>query len=314
MAQSPAPRPSSRPARRITLSEIDLELLRFLAEHRFLLADHAAALLGVTRQTASRRLGRLAAAGYVRQASGLKHQPDMHLITPAGLAAAGSTLPRPRVNTLTYEHDVGVAWLWLAARSGTFAPLSEILAERRLRSQDGARDPHAGVGDLPEPLGVRKGGVGAHGGERLHYPDLLLRTEDGRWVALELELSTKARTRLESILAAYAADPRIAGVVYLVQSQSVARSVERAARRVGVPDLVHIQRARLAAPASAGARGTEAERAGQAPGNAPPARRQTPPAPRHTLPAPPHTRAPRHHTPPTPRHALPGRDAPDAAR
>lgn len=284
MARSLAPNPGSRESRRITLSEIDLELLRFLAEHRFLLAEHAAALLGVTPQTASRRLARLARARYVRQEAGFNHQPDMHLITRAGLAAVGSTVSAPRVNLLTYEHDVGLAWLWLAAQRGTFGPLSEILGERSLRSQDGARDRSAGCGDSAEPFGIRKGGVGIRGGERLHYPDMLLRTADGRWVALELELSHKARVRVESILAAYAADPRIAGVVYLVQSQSVARSVERAARRVGVPDLVHLQRVRLAAPVSPGARGIQAERSAPSRGHGPPTRPERSLVGRHTPP------------------------------
>jgi hypothetical protein len=183
-----------------------------------------------------------------------KGRPPMHLITAAGLRTLGTTLPTPRLDLHNYEHDIGLAWLWLAARRGTFGPMSEILAERTLRSRDGAadRESHAGESHASGALGVRLGGTGPRGRERLHYPDLLLRTADGRWVALELELSTKGRTRLESILAGYGSDPRIAGVVYLVQSQTVARSVERAARKVGVADLVHLQRVRskVAQPAA----------------------------------------------------------------
>jgi hypothetical protein len=89
----------------------------------------------------------------------------------------------------------------------------------------------------------------------------LLRTADRRSVALELELSSKGRTRLESILSGYGSDPRIAGVVYLVQSQTVARSVERAARKVGVSDLVHLQRVRLKVAQPAAARPVALERA-----------------------------------------------------
>jgi hypothetical protein len=241
----PVPRP--RLPRPVSLTEPDLELLRFLSEHRFALADHAAALLEVTPVTATRRLRKLAAAGYVTEEPVFHGRPAMYLISRTGLAAAGSTLPKPKLDLHTYRHDVGVAWLWLAARHGTFGPLSEILAERTLRSRDLARS-RDGTDRLDsEPLGVRLGGTGARGAERLHYPDLLLRTKDGRRVALELELSTKARTKLETILAGYGADPRIAGVVYLVQSPSVARIVQRAARKVGVADLVHLQRVRLTA-------------------------------------------------------------------
>ncbi len=262
------PRSRARTPRRAALTDADLELLRFMAQHRFVLADHAAALLGVAPMTAQRRLDKLAVGGYARRAAVFRGRAPMHLITAAGLRALGSTLPTPRLDLHSYEHDIGLAWLWLAARRGTFGPLSEILAERALRSRDGVadRESHAsesqdGESRASETLGVRLGGTGPRGRERLHYPDLLLRTADGRWVALELELSTKGRTRLESILAGYGSDPGIAGVVYLVQSQTVARSVERAARKVGVSDLVHLQRVRPKVARPAASRPLALERA-----------------------------------------------------
>jgi hypothetical protein len=293
---SPPARPASRASRTprpVALTETDLELLRFVSEHRFVLADHAAALLGVAPVTAQRRLDKLAGGGYTRRAAVFRGRAPMHLITAAGLRALGSALPTPSLDLHNYEHDIGLAWLWLAARRGTFGPVSEVLAERTLRSRDGvadrelhagdprggesagsesargesrggeshAGDARGGESDANQTLGVRLGGTGPRGRERLHYPDLLLRTADGRWVALELELSTKGRTRLESILSGYGADPRIAGVVYLVQSQTVARSVERAARTIGVSDLVHLQRVRLKAARPAAERPRALERA-----------------------------------------------------
>jgi hypothetical protein len=234
-------RRSPHKAQTIRLGDQDLELLRFLAEHRLALPEHAAALLGRSPDTARARLARLAGAGYVRSEPVFRDQPAMYLITRAGLKVIGSAFEAPRLDMRCYEHDVGVAWLWLAARAGTFGPVSEIIAERRLRSHDAAREREG------EPLGVRLGGVGPRGQERLHYPDLLLRTADGRRIALELELSSKWRPRLETILAGYGADPRIDGVVYLAASRSVARSVQAAARRLGVSSLVHLQPVRLTA-------------------------------------------------------------------
>jgi hypothetical protein len=224
--------------RRVRLGAHDLELLWFLAEHRMVLPDHVAALLGTTVEAARTRLARLVRADYVRSEQLFHKQPAMQLITRGGLAVLGSTLPTPRRDVHAYEHDVGVAWLWIAARHGTFGPVREIVGERRMRSGDGGRE--AGV----EPFGVKLGGVGPRGRESLHYPDLLLRTADGRTVALELELSSKGRRRLERILAGYAADPRIDGVVYLVQNATVARSVQAAARRAGISSRVHIRRVR----------------------------------------------------------------------
>ncbi len=236
------------------LTERDAELLSFLAEHRLVLATHVAVLLGTSSAAASARLAKLANAGYVTRHPAFPGEPRWYRITRTGLATIGSPLPPPRGDLRSYEHDVGIAWLWLAARGGTFGPLREIVGERRLRSLDGARDRET------EPLAVRLGGFGAAGRERLHYPDLVLRTADGRRIALELELTRKGRARLETILAGYGSDPRFAGVVYLVQSGAVARSVTAAARRVGISALVHVQRVRSTVTNPAAAVALTAER------------------------------------------------------
>jgi hypothetical protein len=240
---------SARTPRRIRLGEHDLELLWFLAEHRMALPDHVVALLDTTGSAAGARLNRLARAGYIESVRLFHDQPAMQLIARDGLKVLGSRLPPPKLDVHSYQHDVGVAWLWIAARRGTFGPLREIVGERRMRSHDGVRDREG------EPFAVKLGGFGPWGRERLHYPDLLLRTADGRQVALELELSSKGRARRERILAGYAGDPRFDGVVYLVQNASIARSVKAAARRLGITSLVHIERVRstVTSPAAASA-------------------------------------------------------------
>jgi hypothetical protein len=218
------------------LTERDVELLEFVSEHRLVLSTHVAVLLGTSAAAATTRLNKLANAGLLKSQLLLPREPRSYQITKNALAVVRSPLPTPRLDARAHEHDVGVAWLWLAARGGAFGPVEQILGERRLRSNDGSREPGA------EPLGVRLGGFGAHGGEKLHYPDLILRTADGRRIALELELTPKTRTRLETILIGYGADPRFAGVIYLVERLAVARPVQAAARRLGIADLVHIQR------------------------------------------------------------------------
>jgi len=220
------------------LTDPDLVLLPFLAEHRLALPTHVATLLGTSTAAATTRLNRLTDAGFLKRHAPFPSERRWYQISRKGLAIIGSDLQAPGVDLREYAHDVGIAWLWLAARGGTFGPLEEIIGERRLRSLDGARDRDV------EPLGVRLGGFGPHGREKLHYPDLVLRTADGRRVALELELTPKTRTRLETILAGYGADPRFDGVVYLVDRPAVARSVQSAARRLGISELVRIQRVR----------------------------------------------------------------------
>jgi hypothetical protein len=154
----------------------------------------------------------------------------------------------PRIDLRCYTHDIGAAWLWIAARQGSFGPIREVLGERRLRSLDAAPDRSG------PPQGVRLGGLGAHGRERLHYPDLLLVTPDGRRIGLELELSSKGRVRREKILAGYGADARIDAVLYLVGDRRIGRSIKQSARKLGTGAIVHVHQVNLpAATAGAGA-------------------------------------------------------------
>jgi hypothetical protein len=216
------------------------------------------ALLGVSPNAARARLRSLTAGGFLRRVPVFHRPGDCHQITGKGLAVIGSELPRPRIDLRNFEHDVGAAWLWLAARAGTFGALREIISERCMRSHDATEDGRR------VPLAVRLGGVGRGGRERLHYPDLLLVDVSGKRVAFELELSGKARTRREMILAGYGADARIDAVVYLVDNRAVARSIEASAHKLGTTERVHVQRVRLggSGAAAAGSTSRVAHRAG----------------------------------------------------
>jgi hypothetical protein len=248
-----SPRRRRRPAA-ARITERDRALLAFAAEPRFVLAAQVAVLLGVSTAAADTRLGALSAAGYLLRERKLHRQPASHRITRDGLRAAGSELPPPRkLDLATYRHEAGLGWLMLAAQRGRLGQLRATFSERHMRSHDGrSADPAA-------RFGVRLGGVGAGGRDRLHYPDLVVVTASGHRVAFELELTTKAADRREGILAAYAADRRIDAVVYLVERTSVGRAIERSVARVGVPDLVRVQNVRLdGAPRGAGgARGAD---------------------------------------------------------
>jgi hypothetical protein len=221
-----------------------------------MLPDHIRALLGVSGAAAHARLRSLTGAGYLSRKAIFHRQPACFQVTRRGLAASGSILPPPRIDLRCYEHDVGVAWLCLAARNGAFGQLREVISERHLRSRDEGRDAGA------QPLAVRIGGVGPSGRERLHYPDLLLVTPDGRRIAVELELTPKGRLRRERILAAYAADARIDAVLYLVERRSAARSLQASARRLGVSSRVHVQpvRSPVRGPRSGDAVGVDRRR------------------------------------------------------
>ena len=249
--------------RRTLLTPRDLTLLGFAAQHRLILAAHAQSLFGVSASVAQRRMRALTAGGYLEAHRVFAGQPACYRITREGLAAAGSDLAAPRLDVRGYAHDVGLAWLWLAGRRGVFGPLKEMLAERTLRSADARATPGRGhqADSVSGPHGVRLGGFGSQGRERLHYPDLLLVTQDGRRIAVELELTSKGQTRRQQILSGYGSDARISTVLYLVDRPAVGRALEATARRLGIESLVQIQRVHQTLAPHGGSAGLSSERA-----------------------------------------------------
>lgn len=221
-------------------TEDDRRILAFAAEQRFVLGAHIAALLGISAPAAGARLRALCEAGYMTGADLFTEEPPNYQVRTPGLRAIGSDLLKPRtVDPSLYRHDAGLAWLTVAAERGTFGPLTEIISERRMRSEDRRES------DRDQPFGVRLGGIGRDGRPRLHYPDLVVETDTGHRVAFELELTTKAPRSRERILTAYAADQRIDAVVYLVDTPARRRALEESVRRVGIGDRVRVERVTL---------------------------------------------------------------------
>lgn len=260
--------PQPRRRRPVLITARDRLLLEMAAEHRLILPAHAQVLLDVSPSAAHSRLRALAKAGYLAQRRIFAGRPADCQITRRGLAVIGSALPAPRIDLRAHAHDVGVAWLWLAARGGTFGALSAVVSERTMRSLDGRQDGETET--VSGPLGVRLGGRGPGGRERLHYPDLLLVTPDGRRIAVELELSAKGAGRREKILAAYGADARIDAVLYLIDRPALAKSIRASARRLGVSHHVHVQWVRQSAaeqapPARAAVRAAVRQTGGREP-------------------------------------------------
>jgi DNA-binding transcriptional ArsR family regulator len=237
------------------VDEADLRLLAFAAEHRLVLAAHAQTLLGISARAAGRHLRVLAETGLLRSERRLAGR-GWYQIDRAGLAAIGSSLSRPRdVDLATYEHDIGLAWLWLAADRGALGATRALVSERQMRSADRRAE------RFSEPYGVRVPGAGPRGGERRHYPDLVLETVSGHRVAIELELSSKSPSRREEILGGYAIEARFDAVLYLVDRPEVGRAIERSAAAVGVSDLVHVQPVAFGPGAGGISRGRTGERA-----------------------------------------------------
>jgi hypothetical protein len=200
------------------------------------LAAQVALLEGMGLDAARQRLSALTRSGHLTSEQRYVAEPRAYTVTRDGRGVAGSPLSQPRkLDPALYAHDVGVTWLTAAAHRGLFGELSEVVSERRMRSEDGRAD------DRREPHGVRYIGGAAAGDRRLHYPDLTVVTASGQRVAFELELQLKGQARRERILSAYAGDPRFDAVVYLVATQSDRRRLEASARRAGLEDRLYVQ-------------------------------------------------------------------------
>jgi hypothetical protein len=213
-------------------------MLTYVADHQRVIERQVAALVGSTLELVQDRLRDLASIGLIQRTR--VFDEFCCVIRRSGLDAIDSELPVPKGRLGSYKHDIGTAWLWLAARGGTFGPVAKVISERRLRSHDEATT------DPGEILAVRLGGYSAKGRPLRHYPDLLLIDHHARRLALELELSPKKIARREHILAGYGADRRIEGVVYLVEDSSEGRAIGRSVRgsavRMGLQSRVHVSR------------------------------------------------------------------------
>jgi len=213
-----------------------------LAEQRVTVTPQAAHWLNEPAAASAARLERLQAARMLKLDQIFHAAPAAVTITRRGLAAAGSTLRTPpQIDLRQYRHDVGVAWLWQAAHAGYFGTPKALVSERVMRSHDWRLDRRA-ANEPIERFGVGIGGVAPGGAPRRHYPDLLVDTQDGRRVAVELELTAKSRPRTDEVMLAYASDGRVAEAAYLVPDARLARFIRDAADRAGIPELISVTR------------------------------------------------------------------------
>jgi hypothetical protein len=212
-----------------------------LAEQRVTIEPQAGHWLNETKHDSSTRLQRLQSARMLKVEQIFHAAPATVTITRRGLAAVGSTMRTPQVDLRQYRHDVGVAWLWQAAHAGYFGAPAAIVSERTMRSHDWRLD-HQAANEPAERFGVGIGGVAPGGSPRRHYPDLLVDTQDGRRVAIELELTAKSRPRIDEVMLAYASDGRVAEAAYLVPDARLGRFISDAARRAGISGIVSVKR------------------------------------------------------------------------
>lgn len=215
---------SARDGGGFRVTERDVAMVAWVGRQRFAEAELVARRFGMDRRNTYRRLRGLVALGLLKHRRVFHGRPGVYWATRLGLATAGVRLPVAGVDIRTYEHDrlaVTVA-VDLEREFGREA----VRTERELRSHDArAAEPRYGI--------RRRSGRG--GDQRgLHFPDLAVELE--RPLAVEIELTAKGRTRLDSIVGGYVRARHIAGVRYYLAAQARA-GVERAIQRADASDL-----------------------------------------------------------------------------
>jgi hypothetical protein len=242
-----APEPEAESAGSAT--ELDRDALMFIAVHRAVLAEQVKTLLDFDEPSVHELLVGLAAAGMVKHQLASHRHPGVSGITRRGLSLIDSDLPVPYVASRAYQHDIDVAWLWLAVHAGTFGRFEQFLSRREMQARDLAwtrvdrTDAAAGspLGDRSKPpFGVRLPSADPQEPAQLHHADVLQIVEQGR-IPIVFEDVATPRRRLEVTLSAYRADPTVRVVRYFVLDPMVGRMVQSAADRLGLARFVHVQ-------------------------------------------------------------------------
>ncbi len=230
-----AGRRGSRP-RGWRLTQRDVELVAWVGRWRSVLAAQVQARFGIGAVVCYRRLRGLVDMGLLFQRQVFCGEPGVYVATAGGLAVADVCLPAARLDLATYRHDLAAVWVALAVEAeiaGNGSVGLRVVGDREFRAlvSGGAAARQFGLSGLGAGRG--RGGI----------PDVAVVDEEGRvLVALEVELSAKGRARLARVLGAYGRQPHLRRVVYLTDRAGVAASVQRAAQRAAVDDLVEVRR------------------------------------------------------------------------
>jgi hypothetical protein len=207
----------------------DREIVDWIGRLGAASADHVMHRFGMGRTQAYARLSRLVRDGLLEQRRLLYGEPGLYLATAEGLRWCGlARLGTHRIRTAGVVHACQIATV--AVELTAELPGWSVLSEREIRSQEV---------DDGELLGSGVTGELAGGRRALHRADLLLVSGSGRRVAVELELSVKARRRLLAICRGWGRARHVAHIYYLA-APAAARAVRRAVRDLRAEDRITV--------------------------------------------------------------------------
>ncbi len=188
-------------------------MLGWIARFRFVDSEVLAERFGTSRQQINARVRRLEQAGLLeRHAHG--PMPAWTIVaTSRGLAALGLPPRRPARTAVQREHELALAAI--VARYERMRPETTVHTERDSRRREAAADARYSA-DVTDPKQ----------GRSRRWPDLVLE-DDGRRIAIELELTPKGIARLRRIVAAYRNAPWFDEIRFLTADPAISRMLQR---------------------------------------------------------------------------------------
>src|SRR5579859_4501608 len=196
---------------RARLTNRDQAFLSLLYDYGLMTTEHIRRreYSGVRATTVLRRLRKLEEMKLLTRTRGTSRGGAVWWLTQRGGSKIGHPHGYGHVNRNTLEHDISISDVHCALEemSACQAWTSGHLLKRQAGAKSRRREPLV-------PDGIA-----------------FLRTANGvRALAIEVELSTKAKGRYRRVLEEYALKKSIAGLWYIVANRSIARSVLHAAR------------------------------------------------------------------------------------
>lgn len=214
------------------LTSRDREIASWIARMGAIDVEHVMARFGMGRTAAYRRLNALAGVGLVEPVRLVHGASSLFIASSEALRWTDSLeLGACRPTPATVRHWQLAGWAAIAVER-EFG-VERVLSEREVRAWErsaGEFFASSVVGRLPS------------GADKPHRPDLAVLSATPGEVALviEVELSRKARRRLEAILRGYGRNRRVGRVRYYAPPR-IAQGLARAARAVHAADLLDLR-------------------------------------------------------------------------
>lgn len=187
--------------REVLVTVRDRELMLWMNRIGFVTLEMIASKLNVALITAYKRMRKLISLGFLNYQRFYFGMPGVYTVSNIGAEFCGSFLPAMRgISKATYDHDLRVTELLLSLSKKHNA---EFTTERELRYQK-TQD---GIGQLGH----------------IHDAEIFI---DEKKIAIEVELSTKGRRRLQTIMNEYMKNFNVHEVWYFCANLAIKKQIE----------------------------------------------------------------------------------------